>query len=376
MYFDFEGRNFETPTVESAISWREQLLVSLFGHVAVLVLILVAPSLSFVQSAVERRAERRAERLAEFAELQRQEPPQDSEDRTFVFMAPGADFEADEVPRPDAFLSDRDRIAQSPLRAPEADNRLPIAAGDSFEFVEPDKPSAEIEPGSNLTIEEENENPTEDLRAEDPDDPLDSRLAEAASGQEEAEEVTDVRSDDPGALPEDRPGVGMRADSSLTTPGSGPGDPGEADSRKVARAEDLLGQARESLRRSLTQQSFGNITGDTGRYGPEIQFDAKGADFGPWIRRFVAQIRRNWIFPYSVLSNHGHVVLTFNVHRDGSVTDLTVVQPSSIDSFNRSASNALRMSNPTQPLPEDYPDNQAFFTVTFFFNEIPPSRMY
>ena len=36
MYFDFEGRNFETPTVESAISWREQLLVSLFGHVAAL----------------------------------------------------------------------------------------------------------------------------------------------------------------------------------------------------------------------------------------------------------------------------------------------------------------------------------------------------
>ena len=250
MYFNFEGRNFETPTVESAISWREQLLVSLFGHVAVLVLILVAPSLSFVQSAAERRAERRAERLAELAELQRQASLQDSEERTFVFMAPRADVEGNEAPRPDAFVSDRDRIAQSPLRAPEADNRLPIAEGNSFEFVEPDEPSAEPEPGSDLTIEEETENLAEDLRADDPDDPLDSRLAEEASGQGEAEEATDARSDDPGALPEDRPGIGRRADSSLTTPGSGPGEPGEADSLKIARAEDLLGQARESLRRS------------------------------------------------------------------------------------------------------------------------------
>ena len=375
MYFDFEGRNFETPTVESAVSWREQLLVSLFGHIAALVLILVVPHLSFVQSAEERREERRAERLAELAELQQQAPLQDSEDRTFVFMAPRADFEADAAPRPDAFLSDRDRIAQSPLQDPEAENRLPMAEGNSFEFVEPDEPSAELALDSDLTMEEEAENPDEDLRAENPDDLLDSRLAEAASGQGE-EEATEVRSDDPGAIADDRPGIGTRADSSLTTPGSGPGVPGEADSRKIARAEDLLGQARESLRRSLTLQTFGNVSGDTGRYGPEIQFDAKGADFGPWIRRFVAQIRRNWIFPYSVLSNHGHVVLTFNVHRDGSVTDLTVVKPARIDSFNRSAANALRMSNPTQPLPDDYPDNQAFFTVTFFFNEIPPGRSY
>ena len=375
MYFDLEGRNFETPTVESAISWREQLLVSLFGHVAALVLILVVPSLSFVQSAEERRAERRAERLVELAELQQHAPLQDSEDRTFVFMAPRADLEADEAPRPNAFLSDRDRIAQSPLQDPEAENRLPVAEGNSFEFVEPDEPSAELALDSDLTLDEETENPAEDLRADAPDDPLDSRLAEAESGQGE-EEATDVRSDDPGAIPDDRPGFGTRADSSLTTPGSGPGDSGEADRERIARAEDLLGQARESLRRSLTLQTFGNVSGDTGRYGPQIQFDAKGADFGPWIRRFVAQIRRNWIFPYSMLSNHGHVVLTFNVHRDGSVTDLTVAQPARIDSFNRSAANALRMSNPTQPLPDDYPDNQAFFTVTFFFNEIPPGRTY
>ena len=92
------------------------------------------------------------------------------------------------------------------------------------------------------------------------------------------------------------------------------------------------------------------------------------------IRRFVAQIRRNWFVPYRVWTDSGHVVLTFNVHRDGRLTDLTVVRPSRIDPFNHSAANALRASNPTQPLPDEYPDDLAFFTVTFYFNETPPGR--
>jgi hypothetical protein len=31
----------------------------------------------------------------------------------------------------------------------------------------------------------------------------------------------------------------------------------------------------------------------------------------------------------------------------------------------------LLSSNPTQPLPPEYPDDKAFFTVTFYYNEVP-----
>jgi TonB family protein len=68
----------------------------------------------------------------------------------------------------------------------------------------------------------------------------------------------------------------------------------------------------------------------------------------------------------------GHVVLTFNVHKSGAITDLAIVQPSGVDAFNHSAFNALAGSNPTQPLPPEYPADRAFFTVTFFYNETPP----
>jgi hypothetical protein len=48
-----------------------------------------------------------------------------------------------------------------------------------------------------------------------------------------------------------------------------------------------------------------------------------------------------------------------------------VLKPSSIDAFTLSARNAILTSNPTQPLPPEYPDDRAFFTVTFYFNENP-----
>ena len=68
----------------------------------------------------------------------------------------------------------------------------------------------------------------------------------------------------------------------------------------------------------------------------------------------------------------GRVVITFYVHRNGALTDVTVVRPSEIESFNTAAVNALLASNPTTPLPPEYPDDKAFFTVTFYYNESPP----
>jgi TonB family protein len=68
----------------------------------------------------------------------------------------------------------------------------------------------------------------------------------------------------------------------------------------------------------------------------------------------------------------GHVVIQFNVHKNGTITDLAVVGPSGVEAFNSAAFGALSASNPTQPLPPEYPTDRAFFTVTFFYNETPP----
>ncbi len=108
----------------------------------------------------------------------------------------------------------------------------------------------------------------------------------------------------------------------------------------------------------MQNETFDNQGGAGGQFGPEIQFDTKGVEFGPWIRRFIAQVKRNWFIPYAAMSMKGHVVIQFNVHKDGSITDLTVVGPSAVDAFNNAAFGALSGSNPTQPLPPEYPVRQ------------------
>ena len=131
-----------------------------------------------------------------------------------------------------------------------------------------------------------------------------------------------------------------------------------------------LGDALRNLQRYVETDQLNNQQGG-GTFGPAIQFDTKGVEFGPWIRRFIAQVKRNWLIPNAAMMMKGHVVITFNVHKDGHITDLAVVQPSSIDAFNNAAFGALASSNPTVPLPPEYPSDRAFFTVTFFYNEEP-----
>jgi TonB family protein len=131
-----------------------------------------------------------------------------------------------------------------------------------------------------------------------------------------------------------------------------------------------LGDALRNLQRYVQTDQFNNSQGG-GTFGPAIQFDTKGVEFGPWIRRFVAQVKRNWLIPNAAMMLKGHVVITFNVHKDGQLTDLSVVAPSNVEAFNNAAFGALASSNPTVPLPPEYPADKAFFTVTFFYNEEP-----
>jgi TonB family protein len=148
----------------------------------------------------------------------------------------------------------------------------------------------------------------------------------------------------------------------------------QADAR--APAVGVIADAIRNVQKYVPEDGFTNLQGGGGdqENAPAIQFDTKGVEFGPWLRRFVAQIRRNWFIPYAAMSMRGHVVVTFFVHKDGRISDVAVLKPSSVDGFTRSAQNAILASNPTQPLPPEYPDDRAFFTVTFYFNENPSDR--
>jgi outer membrane biosynthesis protein TonB len=132
---------------------------------------------------------------------------------------------------------------------------------------------------------------------------------------------------------------------------------------------DGLADSLRNLSRYLRTANFNNPQGGQTDTGADIQFDSKGIDFGPWLARFRAQVMSNWMIPQAAMVQHGHVVFQFWVARDGTISDIHIVQPAKVDVFNSAAQGALIRSNPTVPLPSAYPTDRILFTVTFFYNE-------
>src|SRR5262249_27444322 len=97
------------------------------------------------------------------------------------------------------------------------------------------------------------------------------------------------------------------------------------------------GDIRNSMRnlsKYLNNQAFDSAKGGQTDTGADIQFDSKGIDFGPWLARFRAQVMSNWMIPQAAYVQHGHVVFQFYVARDGTISDVHIVDPSKVDVFN------------------------------------------
>ena len=308
MLFDFYDRYEDFEAVGSAITPRDGFVLSVVVHGAVVLLLLFAPSLAWLfPTPVEPTPQ-----------AEEQPRPRDDETPRFVVVEPLRDVPAP-TPPPKAEVSDLDRKAAAPEITERPENPLPFARGDTAERVEA-APEAR------------------------------------AKGRGPEPEPSP-----PAAQPEDRTALPEAADA-----------PPAPRTAEAARPEGgALGEALRDLQKYVQRESFNNPQGGVNEFGPAIQFDTKGVEFGPWIRRFVAQVKRNWFVPNAAYAMRGRVILQFNVHKDGSITDVNIVRPSEVDSFNRSAYNAIVASNPTQPLPPEYPADKAFFTVTFFFNDSP-----
>jgi TonB family protein len=322
MYFNFEDNHPDISPVGHAISWREGILLSVIFHLLAAIAILIIPP--FDSQAAEAR-------IAQQIALQRQ---RERDAARFVFVQPHLDMPATRPPSPRAEASDKDRNAQSRERAKNPTNSLPFSRGDTPERTEAFR-SPPPPPRPEATQPSTAQNSTAEAGSPPPQ-PTNGSFT-----------FSGIRSGD-GRVP-DAPAA--------SGPGAGRG---------------LLGSAMRDLRQMIQQGQFDNQGGGGGPYGPSIQFDTKGVEFGPWIRRFIAQIKRNWLIPYAAMAMKGHVVVTFYIQKDGTIAQLSVPGPCNVDAFNRAAYNAMASSNPTYPLPPEYPADRAFFTVTFYYNEVPP----
>jgi TonB family protein len=317
MYFDFEENRPDTPTIASPLSMREGVLLSIVIHLLCVIALLVVPEMPFMKALEQQRVEaREQQRIKERQEAR--------ENARFVFVQPKVDIQAPKPPEV-AELSDIDRRARTVERAQKPTNPLPFSRGNSPERIES---SAPTQP-----------NPQPSAPEEPPPQPSADPSRQGM------------------ALPESMTAIEPRASEN---------------GRQSQVQGSVIADAIRNVQKYVEKEGFQNLRGGANQeLNQSIQFDTKGVEFGPWIRRFVAQIRRNWFVPQAAMTLRGHVVITFYVHKDGRLTDLQIIRPSGVDGFNNSAFGALASSNPTYPLPPEYPDDRAFFTVTFYFNETP-----
>ena len=231
IHFDIDERYVDENVVGSALSRREGVLMSIVGHALIVVLLLTAPTLTLFQPDPA-EVERRQQ------ELMRQQQEQER-NRTMVFVQPKLDMPSLQPPER-AELSDIDRRGQAPEVAPNPTNPLPYMRGNSAERNEASEAEAPRGPESEQPLQPE----------------------------PEASEARIVPPANEGIiLPQNRP----------QTPASG-----------------ALGEALRNLERYVQNQTFDNPQGGQRDPGATIQFDTKGVEFGPWLRRFVSRVRRNW----------------------------------------------------------------------------------
>jgi hypothetical protein len=241
--------------------------------------------------------------------------PKPQERPRFVFVQPRLDLEAPKPPKR-AEDSDKHRLARSEApRVPPA-NELPFARGNSAERRE-------------ATREE--------------------RSAGKGPAPTEPPLAPDVATRAPDPLSEMRTSQPRRRRSGR----------GSAAGRIARRCARNLQSMRPS---AVVQQRQGAVQNPGPRSTPRVDS----------VRdvRFIAQCGATGCALPAAMSprvTSSHVQL----HRNGALTDVQVIQGAPIDSFNTAAMNALLASNPTEPLPPEYPADKAFFTVTFYYNESP-----
>ena len=189
------------------------------------------------------------------------------------------------------------------------------------------------------------------------------------SGQPE-ERLADEREPEPGerATAEDDASTADPSRSAFYTPKRGGGGPGRP---RAGTLKEALGKMSTGMSGNGAPLKFDNPAG--GLSGPMggLSFDTPGFDWGPYARRIYWIIWTNWTRgwpPAAWAGMKGIVTVHFTIHRDGRITDITVVDESGTPAFDTCATLALEASSPLPQLPSDFPKESEGITARFLYN--------
>jgi TonB family protein len=123
---------------------------------------------------------------------------------------------------------------------------------------------------------------------------------------------------------------------------------------------------------------LGSTGGEKGfaENGP-LSFETSWYDWGEYAQSMVSRIRVNWYANMPDLIRTGMkgvVTIRFTIHRDGRMTDITILNGSGVPPYDFAAKKALELSSPLNPLPKDFPNDTERVTCMFYYNLEPPNR--
>ncbi|HEY2324690.1 MAG TPA: energy transducer TonB [Thermoanaerobaculia bacterium] len=123
-------------------------------------------------------------------------------------------------------------------------------------------------------------------------------------------------------------------------------------------------------------QAAGGEKGYTAEAGP-LSFETQWFDWGDYAESMVSKIRINWygIMPDLIRTGlKGVVTIRFTIHRDGHITDITILKSSGVPPYDNAAQKALEASSPLKALPADFPKDSERVTAMFYYNMEIPGR--
>jgi TonB family protein len=110
--------------------------------------------------------------------------------------------------------------------------------------------------------------------------------------------------------------------------------------------------------------------------GP-LSFESQWFDWGDYAEGMVSRIRVNWYsnMPHLIQTGlKGVVTIRFTIHRDGTITDVTILQSSGVPPYDFAAKKGIELSSPLNPLPQDFPNETERVTAMFYYNQEIPKR--
>jgi TonB family protein len=150
-----------------------------------------------------------------------------------------------------------------------------------------------------------------------------------------------------------------------------------------------LGQPSETttlagLQQAIREAARGTVGGEGGSPAPNpnggfvdsgpLSFDTTWYDWGPYAAEMVRRIKLHWDVPeLARLGWKGSLTVRFFIMADGTVADAKIVRGSGIPPFDHAAFQAIITSSPFRPLPKDLlaavpGKDREGITVTFFYN--------